>query len=128
MGKPKIEIDNKAYYKDIYFLYVVINALDNLEDTKMFLKDILTRSELRMFKKRWHIANLLRLGFDIRTVALMARTSTTTVAKLSRILDHGHGGLRIAIDKVNAKVKRAKEEYIKSKSPSGGSKHIKSWL
>ena len=78
MSKPKTEIDQKEYFKEIHFLYEIINNLKNVEEIKPFLKDILTSSELRMLKRRWHIASLLFEGNDVRTVAMKSKTSTQT--------------------------------------------------
>jgi len=128
MSKPKTEIDEKNYFKEVHFLYEIINDLRKVEELKPFLKDILTSSELRMLKRRWHIASLLLEGKDIRTVAMKSKTSTQTVSKIKKILEEGHGGLRYAIEKSHRKQKKEKEEFIKKNRPSGGSKFVKRWI
>lgn len=128
MSKPKYEVNQKEYFKDIHFLYEIINNLKNVEEIKPFLKDILTSSELRMLKRRWHIANLLFEGNDVRTVAMKSKTSTQTVSKIKKILEEGHGGLKQALEKSFEKQRKEKEVYIKSLKPRGGSKFVKGWL
>lgn len=128
MAKPKEEIKEKEYFKDIHFLYEVLNLLKGVEDLKIFLKDILTRSELRMLKRRWHIASLLLQGLDIRTVASKSRTSTQTVSKIKHILENGNGGLRLAIEKMNSKLENERKKYIRSKRGVQGSKFVKGWF
>jgi TrpR-related protein YerC/YecD len=125
MSKPKSEVDQKEYFKEIHFLYEIINNLKNVEEIKPFLKDILTSSELRMLKRRWHIANLLIEGNDIRTVAMKSKTSTQTVSKIKKILEEGHGGLANAIERSFEKQKKDREKYLKSIKHKGGSKFIK---
>lgn len=128
MSKPKTEVDQKEYFKEVHFLYEIINNLKNVEEIKPFLKDILTSAELRMLKRRWHIASLLFEGNDVRTTAMKSKTSTQTVSKVKRILEEGHGGLKVALEKSFEKQKREREEYIKSIRPRGGSKFVKGWF
>ena len=70
---------------------------------------MLTRSELRMFKRRWHIACLLNQGDDIRMVAQKARVSTTTIVKIKKVLEESDfGGLRLALKRAE-EAKRPKK-------------------
>lgn len=128
MSKPKSEVDQKEYFKEIHFLYEIINNLKNVEEIKPFLKDILTSSELRMLKRRWHIASLLFEGNDVRAVAMKSKTSTQTVSRIKKILEEGHGGLKIALEKSFGKQKKDREIYLKSIKPKGGSKFVKGWF
>ena len=122
MSKPKNEVEEKDYYKDIHFLYEIIHSLRNVDEVKLFLKDMLTTSELRMLKRRWHIANLLYEGYDIRTVAYKSKTSTTTVSKIKHILDEGNGGLNIALSSTRKTQEKQRKRRV------GGSKYVKDWF
>ena len=122
MSKPGKEVEDKQYFKDIHFLYEILYSLKNVEEVKLFLKDILTKSELKMLKRRWHIANLLYEGFDIRTVAFKSKTSTTTVLKIKQILDDGTGGIYLALKKTNKIQNKEKKKIL------GGSKYVKNWF
>lgn len=120
MTKPSKEIEEKSYFKDVYFLYEIIHSFKNTDELKRFLKDILTRSELRMLKRRWHIATLLNEGLDIRTVASKSKTSTQTVERIKKILEEGYGGLTTALGRRGGNIKpKENNSYIK------GSKFIK---
>lgn len=126
MGKAKDEVKSEEYYKDIYFLYQILNTFENIEEVKIFMKDILTSSELRMLKRRWHIANLLRTGLDMRSIASEANTSTQTVMKVKRVLEEGHGGLLLALQ-------RTEKKLLKTNTPAkkrirGSSKYVKGWF
>lgn len=130
MSKPREEIKESSYYKDIYFLYDALNTLKNIDEVKLFMKDMLTKSELRMLKRRWHIANLLTEGYDMRTVAQKAKTSTQTVWRVKKILEEGFGGMRLVIDRVKEKQLREREN-LKVKDVTGGrgsSKFVKNWF
>ena len=127
MSKPKAEIDEKVYFKEVHFLYEIISNLSRVEELKPFLKDILTTSELRMLKRRWFIAGLLLQGNDIRTAANKSKTSTQTVSKIKKILEEGNGGLKLAIEKSLIKQNEEKKKYLDSIKPRGGSKFVKGW-
>jgi len=123
MSKVREEVDGQEYFKEIHFLYEIINSLRNTKEVKAFLKDILTRSELIMLKRRWHIAGMLYEGIDIRTVAMLTHTSTNTVNRIKRVLDEGQGGLIVALEKSKKKQKRERDNSA-SKSHSRGSAFV----
>jgi len=129
MSKPIEEPESKAYIRDIHFLYLVFSFLKNPEDQKKFLKEILTFSELRMIKKRWHIAHLLIRGDeDIRTIASITKSSTQTVVKMKQVLEHGNGGLNMALKTMYKKMKKENKDFLKSKRKYGGSLFVKGWF
>lgn len=43
MAKPASEVEDKNYFKDIHFFYLILHELKELEEVKNFLKDILTQ-------------------------------------------------------------------------------------
>ncbi len=59
---------------------------------------------------------------------MKSKTSTQTVSKVKRILEEGHGGLKLAIEKSWAKQKKERKEYLKSIQPIRGSKFVKGWF
>lgn len=128
MSKPREEVKEKEYYKSIHFLYEILGSLKNVEEVKLFIKDILTKAELRMLKRRWHIASLLYEGLDIRTVAIRTKTSTQTVSKIKNILENGNGGLGIVLQRARGKEKTEHRQYLESKTPARGSKFVKGWF
>lgn len=128
MSKPKSEIEEKTYFREIHFLYEILNNLKNIEEVKIFFKDILTKSELRMLKRRWHIANLIYDGIGPRQVAARSKASTQTVSKVKTILEDGRGGLKLAIERVRKDMSKEREKYLESKRLRGGSKFVKGWF
>lgn len=129
MSKPKSEVDEETYFRDIHFLYEIFNSLKSTREIKLFLRDILTRSELRMIKRRWHIANLLLdpFGYDIRWISRKSKTSTQTISRIKSILETGEGGLKLAVERVRKHLEKERQKYIDSKR-SGGSKFVKGWF
>lgn len=126
MGKPKTEVNDKEYYKDIHFLYDILNKLKNIDEIKVFFKDILTPSELRMLKRRWHIACLLDEGWDLRKAAVRSQTSSSTVVKVKKLIAEGRGGLKLALERTRSK-RRQKVPYEKS-SPLSSIKNYSHWV
>lgn len=127
MSKPVKEVKDKSYYKDIHFLYEILNTLKNVDEVKLFVKDILTKSELRMLKRRWHIANLLAQGLDMRSIAQKSESSTQTVANIKRILEEGKGGLKLALERALEKEEKERKQYFRA-NRKGGSKLVKNWF
>lgn len=127
MSKPREEIENDEYSKEIHFLYEIINSLKNTEEIKKFLKDILTKSELIMLKRRWHIATLLVKGLDLRTVASKSKTSTQTVSKIKKIIEEGEGGIAMVLSRLEKGESKEKNEFFREKI-GGGSKFVKGWF
>lgn len=127
MAKPRLDLQEKDYIKSTHFLYEILNILKNVEEVKWFLKDILSSSELRMLKKRWHIASLLIQGLDIRTIAHRTQSSTQTVMRIKQTLEEGKGGLKIAVQRTFEIESKQKKEYIKNKIPKQSSKFVKGW-
>jgi len=128
MSKPVREVEGKSYYKDIHFLYEILNTLKDVDEVKLFVKDILTKSELRMLKRRWHIANLLAQGLDMRSIAQKSKSSTQTVTNVKRILEEGNGGLRLALERALQKEEKERKQYSQAKKKKGGSKFVKNWF
>lgn len=59
----------------------------NIQIPTEILKNLLTPSELRMLKNRWHIINLLKEGLTIRAVAEEVKVGTDTVVRVARMLE-----------------------------------------
>ena len=110
MAKVKYNLQNKRFIKDIHFLYEILNEMKNLGEVKILLKDLLTPSELKMFKRRWAIACLLDEGYDVRRAANKLKCGTEAVLRVKKILEEGYGGLKLALKRTEkGRVKVEKE-------------------
>ena len=67
------------------------------------MQDILTPQELRAFRERWHIAQLLDQGnMSYREIAKQTGASVTTIGRVARFLrEEPHQGYRMVIDRMN---------------------------
>jgi TrpR-related protein YerC/YecD len=78
-------------------LYSTIAALRTTDETRRFLRDLCTRSELEAMAHRWEVAKLLDEGLPYLEVAKRAHASTTTVTRVAEWLHNGEGGYRLAL-------------------------------
>lgn len=78
----------------------LISALLGIDDERQmtrFLRDLLTEAELDDIAKRWQAALLLDQGVSYRTIISRTGLSSTTVARISKWLQEGTGGYRLAL-------------------------------
>lgn len=114
MAKPKDEVKNPVYKTEVDFLYeIILKASRSLNELKFFLEDLLTSSEIRMIKRRWHVANLLDEGKSIREVAVEAGVGTDTVERIARRIEEGKGGLAKALEQVRGRRVQARKSLEK---------------
>lgn len=125
--KAQTESEDKDYFKDIHFLYSFLREIGSKEEIKHFLSEILTKSELIMLKKRWHIANLLNEGFEIREVALRSKAGTNTVLKIKAILEKENSVFQAAIENAQKTFAEDEKKNRPKKFPSGSSL-VKNWF
>ena len=80
----------------------LITALLSLKSEKelyLFLRDLLSDSELTEISKRWKAARMLENGESYPVIIAQTGLSSTTVARISRWLKQGAGGYRLAIER-----------------------------
>lgn len=77
-----------------------ILTMDDQEELAGFLRDLCTHRELEDLTGRWTIVRLLDQGLPYREIAQQCSTSTTTVTRVNQWLQHGMGGYRTALDRI----------------------------
>ncbi|MBU1110449.1 hypothetical protein KKB83_02440 [Patescibacteria group bacterium] len=99
-----------------YYIDNLVNAFNLCLDRKElgpFLKDILTDMEIRMLSKRLQIALMLYQGYDYQIITANVKVTNQTVARVSKILDYGEGGLYKmvkAIHEIDEKMRKRLEK------------------
>lgn len=73
----------------------------NIDVPSDILWELLTPSEIRMLRNRWHIINLLEIGLSIRKVAAEAKVGTDTVVRIARMIERP--ALRKMVDSLEKK-------------------------
>lgn len=94
----RIKIDSRHLGFFLNNFWSLITLLENKEQVKSFLKDLLTHTEMKMLAKRIQIAKMLIEGYSYRDIRGYVRVTDPTISKISNILENSGEGLRIAID------------------------------
>lgn len=96
-----------------------ISSLSKLDDAALFVRDLLSKQELRMLAKRLKIAKLLIEGQTYEKIAKELKTSMGTVARINVWLAQSGEGFRMAVEKSSEfkEVEKPKWHGIKRKYP-----------
>jgi TrpR-related protein YerC/YecD len=81
-------------------LFEAVLALRDPEEAAAFFRDLCTLKELSDLSHRWAVARLLDEGLPYREIAERTGASTATVTRISQWLQHGAGGYRLLLDRL----------------------------
>lgn len=81
-------------------LFTAILQLQNAEECHKFFEDICTIKEVQDMAQRLEAAILLDQGVGYQAITEQAGLSTATISRVSRCLNYGSGGYRMAIDRL----------------------------
>ena len=76
-------------------------SLENADQAKRFLRDLMTSGEIDEFAKRLKIAQMLSNKVPYSTIEKETGFSSTTVARVSKWLNSGKGGYKEIIAKLH---------------------------
>ncbi|OGD85866.1 hypothetical protein A2Z23_00875 [Candidatus Curtissbacteria bacterium RBG_16_39_7] len=111
MTKPQDIPRDPNFLAEVEFLYqVLFQTIENPDDCKSLLKDLLTDSELRMIQNRWRVARFLDEGKSIRDTAAEAGVGTDTVERIAKRLSAGAGGLQKALEIIRTPKEKGKSQ------------------
>lgn len=75
--------------------------LKNLDETKRFLRDLLTEEEILEFGRRFEAAQMLEAKVPYTKIVEKTGLSSTTVARVSKWLNSGLGGYKLVLNRLN---------------------------
>ena len=78
-------------------------ALASLRDAgeaRQFLEDLCTPAEIEALVDRWRVVPLLLAGVPYREIHERTAVSVTTIGRVSRTLERGAGGYRLASERL----------------------------
>ena len=78
-----------------------ILALETPEETRRFLRDLMTENEIEEFSKRLQAAEMLMEKIPYSSIEEQTGLSSTTVARVSKWLNGKEGGYRTIINRVH---------------------------
>ena len=82
-------------------LIKVILSLKNTKEAKRFFRDLLTEQEIIELGKRWQAAQMLNKKIPYSKVEKETGLSSTTVARVSKWLNKGKKGYKLALKRLN---------------------------
>lgn len=77
-----------------------ILALETVDETKRFLRDLMTLKEIEEFANRFKAAEMLAEGKSYTTIGRATGLSPTTIARVARWLRGREGGYKTVINRL----------------------------
>lgn len=87
---------------EVEALLGAILRLEALDETERFFRDLCTLSELRDMSQRWAVVRMLAGGLHYAEISRTTGASTATITRIASWLNHGEGGYRAMLDKLDA--------------------------
>lgn len=102
--KEKLEINN------LDDLYKAILCLENVEECRLFFKDLCTLPELKALSQRYQVAKMLTKNYVYSDIVQETGASTATISRVNRSLSYdGSGGYSIVFERLSEKADKADE-------------------
>ncbi len=86
---------------DAESLFTAIGSLDSLAETERFVRDLCTLNEIRDMAQRWAVVRRLDAGQHYAEISRETGASTATITRIASWLNHGEGGYRAMLDKLD---------------------------
>src|SRR3989339_1487401 len=78
-----------------------ILTLKNADEAKLFLRDLMTESEIKEFANRLEAASLLSRDVQYNAIIENTGLSSTTIARISKWLNGSLGGYRLILSRLS---------------------------
>lgn len=91
---------NKRNRGAVEQLFHAILTLKTVDECEKFFDDAFTMQELESIAQRFDVACLLDKGGSYVEINKETGASTATICRVSKCLNYGSGGYRIAIDRI----------------------------
>ncbi|ACV21228.1 YerC/YecD family TrpR-related protein [Slackia heliotrinireducens] len=89
--------------QEVEMLLEVLSAMDDKDQLYALIEDLFTIREIKETSQRLSVAQLLSQGKPYTAIAEITGASATTIARVSKALNYGSGGYRLALDVLNGK-------------------------
>lgn len=78
-------------------LYAAVLTLRTVEEMRAFFRDLCTPAELEAMADRWAVVECLSRNLPYREIHRQTGVSVTTIGRVARYMDSGHGGYSTAL-------------------------------
>ncbi len=82
-------------------LLKVILSLQDMEEMKSFLRDLMTDQEIIEFGNRWQAAQMLYKGISYSEIEKTTGLSSRTIARVAKWLNRGKSGYKSTIQRMD---------------------------
>ena len=96
---------------DVEALFNAIRRLETGEETERFFRDLCTLNELHDMSQRWAVVRLLDAGLHYADISRRTGASTATITRIASWLNHGEGGYRAMLDKLDQASRQGTDPY-----------------
>ncbi len=96
---------------DVVELFNAILQLDDIAETERFFRDLCTLTELHDMAQRWAVVRLLDGGMHYAEISRRTGASTATITRIASWLNHGEGGYRAMLDRLEAASRQGNRPY-----------------
>ena len=87
---------------DAEALFTAILSLEDTAEAERFFRDLCTLNELRDIAQRWAVVRLLDAGKHYAEISRETGASTATITRIASWLNHGEGGYRAMLEKLQS--------------------------
>jgi TrpR-related protein YerC/YecD len=87
---------------DVDALFEAVLAMKTVEECYAFFEDACTIKEILDVSQRLKAAKMLSSGANYADISRETGMSTATISRVSKCLEYGAGGYRLAIERVDA--------------------------
>ena len=96
---------------DVEALFEAVLNLETRGETERFFRDLCTLTELRDMAQRWAVVRMLGEGLHYADISRRTGASTATITRIASWLNHGEGGYRAMLDKLDAESRKGTRPY-----------------
>ena len=96
---------------DVEELIAAFLRLDTVDEAERFFRDLCTLNELRDMAQRWAVVRMLDSGLHYAEISRTTGASTATITRIASWLNHGEGGYRAMLDKLDASSRAGATPY-----------------
>jgi TrpR-related protein YerC/YecD len=94
---------DRLYNDDVRGLFEAILSLESVDECYDFFADALTTKEIQDIAQRLKAAKMLSAGKSYLDVGIETGMSTATISRVSKALEHGAGGYKTVLARLNNK-------------------------
>ena len=93
-----------------HLLVDAILSLENEEECRAFLEDLMTGREIQDCSQRILVARLLRQNMIYSRIAQTTGASSATISRVNRCCTYGAGGYRAVLDRLDGNTENEQKE------------------